>query len=600
MPNPKVLPHVFNVQAYCAERRNANQMRRDSIAKFRSYKVNVPPPSSQQTEQTDNATPPPKHWYNLRGRRTGTLNEWRDALGAVIGGETAMPLVTPTDSKAGVFKKGASPLGGWSFLLFNYHNRTLINRPIGAINNLIKQNIISTPDGYDKNIASDATKGFSAIHGIWSSVVWGKRSYDIGYDMLADVASAKDRHKMQKLLKQFNPHTCRFISPTGGGNYDSSYKYQQMQQLMAKKYKWNTSDGANIWRSHKQRTLDLLTRTKDNTITLISTAIPNLVLVGAQPSNNLLQAGLAITTAGHGLATLNNFTRFGVQCSAIANIEKARRIAKRQVNKYQLTPDSVHLASTNQLIVNASNRMIQERTYQSRLFFFQGISYALSTIGCGLASSVGGIPSAVFFLGSAITIPLVGGIQQAFTFWHGRKVAQRRSNNSKDFKAFNQEFAKKTGVQKLAYIRDLDSKKKIGYIERHLLDTLRNGDKEDSMAVYEFFKACGISDNTIKSFMLMDEAKALGAMQNQMYNARTHVIGANRGQAHRVIGYITGIKYMRRCMKNKQLNRKTDMTDHSKPYVVKVPQIQRFPSTESLPKYRTRHWREDALGRIKK
>ncbi len=484
-----------------------------------------------------------------KDRPWGTMRETRDMVGAWMGSAEQGPAFSlNSDSKAVTLKKWGGS-ASWPFVLFNFDNRLFTSRTYRMLVDLHKEGRLPHVSSEDLAKFEVGCRFFSALHAFYTTIVCGKRAYDIAYEVAADIAYHQDRQKMGELLQDYDPVTGMFRRPISRKLYESPERLAQIKALGAKPNTWNTIEGGNVWRSKKQRSLDLASKIKDVISLSTSTCIPNAMLFTAHAGTPLFTAGMATGAIGHGLAAFNNWSRALVQGNAMNNIEAARR----QELRYALKGGKVANASTHFLLKSAADRMLQERAYQARIFFWQGCMYALSSSSLATGMCTGGITYIILSLGSAIGIAASTGCTTAFNLMHSRTLAKRRQAGQIMHETYKQMVDGMSEEMQAAYFEQFCSKKEhIGVMERHLLDCLRGTDANKAQAAYEFFRTCGISNRTIKTMQLIEPAaKALAVMQKQMYSERTHFYAKNLKMTGYTLGYCTGITYMHRAYRAK-------------------------------------------------
>lgn len=413
---------------------------------------------------------------------------------------------------------------------------------------------LATVDPAIKAGMAAAVQPVGFAFGSFATMVALKRFYDIAYDTAVDVAKDKSRQEMQQLLKDYDPVCKSFVDPVTKVPYEDTEKMARLETLAKEKNTWNGSSAAgSLWRTRGQRALDSLAGARDAT-TVLGFGVNSLVGSAATVGSLAAVAASGMAVATHSVFAAVSFAKAGVQTSAIANMEHARRLAKSKVQAYQLSPGTVKLsevASTNRLLAACANRMIQERTYIARSQFLTGISYAFSAVlnGLSYAGIVGGGPLIAGIVSTLIySVTAIGGT--AFERWHATVMGRRReaakarvTETLGNYKAMDHE-------ERINFLRSIDKQSEVGTLELILLDTLRNGSPSERREIYAFFQACGISDNTIKSFIAEPSAeKALSAMQTQMYSARTHFMPKNMKYVPEAMGYITGLTYASRAIR---------------------------------------------------
>ena len=477
------------------------------------------------------------------------IGQLRDAFGAIIGGEPGGPArAVATDTFLDMLKQ-AGGHAAWPGVLTHFHNRIITSRVCRALHDLSAEHRFHG----DLTKFDAALPFFGGIHGGWSAVVILKRAYDACHEICADIDNYSERQELQRLLEELDLPTGKFYRAADGALVDDPSKMARILELAGKNKGWRTADGGNRMRSDSQRALDVGGKIKDVLALAPSTAIPNLMAISTHVGTTVFGASVGINALGHTLACANNLSKGGVQATAITNIEAARVNSKEKLRQYKLAPGTVRDAPTQQLLVAAGNRMIQERVYTSRLLFLQGISYGLSAGGLWAGLFSGGLGYIAVSLCSTISVILTGSINAGFNMIHGRRLSKRRALANAVYASHKEVVNKMTPEQKRVYFeRNMGTPEKIGLIENFLIDTLKGDDKEAQSGVVEFFKVCGISDNTIKAMVLtQDRIKAKALMCKHMYTERTKHSWQNfKKHGHRTVGYLTGITYMRRARKN--------------------------------------------------
>lgn len=493
-----------------------------------------------------------EHPWTFRGRNF--CNNWTEVrnLGSACLGslEFATPYVGEKDSTIVAATKVIA-CSAYPFFLHNFNFKGWTSR-LGAmmkdLNTMGKVDLKNNAPGYNGTLFNDINRGPTALHATWSMTMFFKRAYDVAYDTVADVAWDKERQEMQTLLKDYDPVRQCFIDPVTKAPYEAPDKIARLQELMDMKNTWNTPNGGNIYRSRSQRALDSLALIRDNFGTLISSGVPNVISTFAKSGTSVATGGNLLAGVGHAYLTVNNLGKVGVQMSAISNIEHARLIAKAKVQDYKLRPDTVKPVVTNRLIEACANRMIQERSYQTRLGWWQAVFFGMSSSstlmsGAGVVAPVQIALSLTSMLGLTVTTAIAAGFERI----HGRKLAIRRVEASAELKTHMERYNQMNEAQKLEFIESLDCQDKMAFLEHHLHDRLRNGTHEEQVAVYRFFQACGISNNTIKSMMVMKDAtKSLAVMRKQMYSDRVKHSFKNTMMLKRTVGYVSGVTYLHR------------------------------------------------------
>jgi len=486
-------------------------------------------------------------------RKIGNAKEMRDFFGAFAGPITGGTYyISPKDS---YFKAAAkvTAASAWPFFLANLNFRLAAGRLKTVLSNLSNLHIIDGLSNSTKDAFAGLTQGASVFYGVYGSVMMLKRAYDIAYDTAADVANDPVRKEMQALLKDYDPVRKSFIDPRTGRIYKDSVKEARLKELSKTANTWNSSaGGGSIWRTRKQRFLDSAATVKDSASWLV--AVPGS-LMAVNATGSVATASGIMSAAGQGIASVNNFARMSVQATAINNIEHARRLAKAKVKLFDMKTGKVEVSkavATNALLASVAKTMIQERTYLARSSFSQGLAYGISAIaGAVTAASVGTLGQTVNLLISIVWLTASGAATTIFERVHTRRLGKRREAAEKALtpERINQ-LKTMTPEQRRQFIETLDPRLDIGTLEFLLITGLREGSPEEVQEIFRFLHACGISKNTIKSFILEPSADAAKiSMRNHMYAARTKFIPGNLCYTHMTAGYMSGVVYAKRALK---------------------------------------------------
>jgi hypothetical protein len=493
--------------------------------------------------------------------RKKEFNEWRDALGAALGGAGGSPYWTDADSDLVKGRKQIG-LGAQVAATTIATSRLLTGRVSSAVSEIAKKGLAPVSAAGKTNMATAAVP-FGVLHGVYNGAMAVKGAYDITHEICADISQHKKRQQFQRLLEDYNPITGEFKSATGGYRQNELAE-QALHRLATHKHTWNNTEGGNLTRSVSQRALDVGSKIRDWTGSAalpIGSLMSTHASFAASVSSNFLTAATGLGGAAHGFFAAVNFARAGVQTVAIANIEAARRDALSKVELYSHSPNTVKLVPTNQMMNSVANRMIQERVYLGRMHFWNGMAYALSSASAGMSLAGGGVGYLVTSLLSALALTATAGVGTGFTLWHNRKLAERRAYNVElynDQKAYMDQM---NPLEKQRYFQAMDSQKYIGVLERHLLNTLRSGSSQEYKEVANFLYACGISKNTIKSLVVLDEARALASLQTQLYSARPRVYPKNFKYIPHAAGYLSGVTYLKRYIEQKRFNQGKTLLD---------------------------------------
>lgn len=486
-----------------------------------------------------------------------TVNELRDIGSGILGSAEGGSFVkSPADSSARATAKIISAVAPLTFA-GNICARISTGRGFSWASAINKSHLAYVPKE-TLSALSMATKPFAAVFGAQTAILALKRSYDIAYDTAVDISRDPVRQEMQALLKDYDPIRRAFVNKVTGETYRDDNKVKRLIELAKIPNTWNgNSQSGSIWRTRGQRAMDSLANVRD-VVPTFGVAASSLMLTAATPGSSLAFGGGVCTAVSHGMISVNNFMKFGVQGFALNNIEHARRLSQAKIQYFGMKADTAKIdngTAVNSLLMACANRMIQERTYAARSAFLNGVNMGISSIAVAIGTAgihpIATLATSVF---SSVLYVITTIGSYGFDRWHNTTVAKRRKEGKAQIDAaFLARLRDITPEQRIEIFKSLDTKEAIGALEVLLLHTLREGTPAEVREAYLFLQCCGISKNTIKSFMVEPSPdKALSLLQTQMYTARTHVRADGLRYTPYTAGYISGVTYAKRAIQGQE------------------------------------------------